>query len=37
MLKSVLNTPLPCQPEISDSNENGDQEFAETVARPPNE
>ena len=37
MLKSVLNIPLPFQPEISDSNENGDQEFTETVARSPNE
>ena len=33
----MLNTPLLCQLEISDSDENGDQEFAETVARPQNE
>ena len=37
MLRSVLNAPLPCQPEISDSNENEDPDFAETVARPPDE
>ena len=36
-LKSVLNVPLPCQPEISDSNDNGDHHFAETAARPSDE
>ena len=34
MLKSVLNAPLPCQPEPS---ENEDPDLAETAARPSDE
>lgn len=34
MLKSVLNVPLPCQPEVS---KNEDPDLAETAARPSDE